>query len=114
MPEYDHVFPLIDAGICKEEAHGIIQKHGIPRPHMYDLGFPNNNCIGCVKQGKGFWNLTRKVFPDVFAASAKMERLIGHSCINGIFLDELDPGAGRNEPMIMPECGAACELVTGP
>jgi hypothetical protein len=39
-----------------------------------------------------------------------MERRVGHSCINGVFLDELDPEAGRDEGPIVPECGAAREL----
>ena len=36
------------------------------RPLMYDLGYPNNNCIGCVKGGMGYWNHIRKDFPEVF------------------------------------------------
>jgi hypothetical protein len=76
---------------------------------MYDLGYHNNNCVGCVKGGKGYWNKIRIDFPEVFAARAKMERDIGRSCINGTFLDELDPEAGRKEGPIVPECGADCE-----
>jgi len=78
---------------------------------MYDLGYPNNNCIGCVKGGMGYWNKIRIDFPDVFEQRAKEERLIGHSCIKGCFLDELDPNRGRNIE-IFPECGIACELLT--
>lgn len=36
---------------------------------------------------------------------------IGHSCINGTFLDELDPDAGRMEKEIMQDCGIMCYLV---
>ena len=32
---------------------------------MYDLGYPNNNCIGCIKGGMGYWNRIRKDFPDI-------------------------------------------------
>ena len=41
---------------------------------MYDMGYPNNNCIGCVKGGMGYWNHIRKDFPEVFDSRAKLER----------------------------------------
>lgn len=112
MPEHEHVFPLIERGISKEEAHGILLQHGIRRPVMYDLGYQNNNCVGCVKGGRGYWNKIRRDFPDVFAKRAAMERVIGGSCINGVYLDELDPTAGRDEGPIVPQCGAACEILS--
>lgn len=31
---------------------------------MYDLGYANNNCIGCVKGGIGYWNKIRIDFPE--------------------------------------------------
>jgi hypothetical protein len=115
MPDHDHAFPLVDHGVDKEEAHGILARAGIRRPRMYDLGFPNNNCRGCLKGGKGYWNLIRKVWPDVFALRAQTERLIGGTALhdkNGpIYLDELDPNAGRDEGPIVAECGVACEAL---
>ena len=111
MPNHEHVFPLIEHGISKKEAHAILERAGIKRPVMYDLGFGNNNCVGCVKGGKGYWNQIRIHFPEVFAARSRMEREIGASCINGTYLDELDPKAGRNEKPIAPECGAACSMI---
>lgn len=97
MPEFHHEFPLIDKMLTKEDAHAILERLGIRRPQMYDLGYQNNNCIGCVKGGMGYWNKIRKDFPDVFERRAKLEREIGHSCIKGVFLDELDPNRGRME-----------------
>lgn len=44
-PEYEHVFPLIEKQLSKEEVHGILQQLGIKRPLMYDLGYQNNNCF---------------------------------------------------------------------
>ena len=110
MFEFTHEFPLIDKGISKEEAHGMLERLGIARPRMYDLGYSNNNCVGCVKGGKGYWNKIRKDFPEVFNNMAKLEREVGHSCIKGTFLDELEPGLGRMSDEITPECGIACEL----
>jgi len=109
MREDDHVFPLQDRGLSKEDAHGILAAAGIARPRMYDLGFPNNNCKVCVRGGMGYMNHCRKHFPKEFASRAAMERRIGASCINGTYLDELDPDAGRDCKIILPECGAMCE-----
>ena len=101
-------FPLIEQHISKAEAHGICDRLGIKRPAMYDLGYPNNNCIGCVKGGKGYWNRIRKDFPTVFRRRAKQEREIGHSCIKGVFLDELGEDEGRMDTEVFPECSFMC------
>jgi hypothetical protein len=111
MPQQEHLFPLCEKSISKEEAHGILRQAGIKRPAMYDLGLHNNNCRVCVKGGKGYMNLCRRLFPDEFWARARLERLIGASCINGVYLDELDPEAGRHEEPIVEECGAMCEII---
>lgn len=110
MFEFNHEFPLIDNNISKQEAHGILEKIGIKRPAMYDLGYNNNNCIGCVKGGMGYWNKIRKDFPEVFERRAKLERELGCTTITGIYLDELEPNRGRFSKEIMPECGIACEM----
>ena len=60
---------------------------------------------------KGYWNKIRVDFPEVFAARAAMERDIGASCINGTFLDELDPEAGRTQKIIVDDCGILCEAM---
>ena len=108
MIEYQHEFPLIDRGLTKEDAHGMLASLGIKRPLMYDLGYKNNNCVGCVKGGMGYWNKIRVDFPEVFQRMAELEREIGHSCLNGVFLDELDPSRGRIEEEIMEECSIMC------
>lgn len=111
MPDYEHEFPLIEHGLTKEEAHGLAWKLGLKRPAMYDLGYPNNNCVGCVKAGMGYWNKIRKDFPDVFERRAKQEREIGHSCIKGVFLDELEPDRGDMKTEVMEDCGIMCQLL---
>ena len=110
MSDYDHEFPLIDHGLTKVDAHGLAAKLGLKRPAMYDLGYPNNNCIGCVKGGGGYWNKIRVDFPEVFKRRAEEERMIGHSCLRGRFLDELDPEYGRMQKVILEDCGVSCEL----
>ena len=112
MPNFRHEFPLMDKGLTKEDVHGLFERiFDFPRPKMYDMGYKNNNCIGCVKGGMGYWNKIRVDFPEVFDRMAKLEREVGHSCINGVYLDELDPDRGRIEDEIMPDCGVRCYLV---
>lgn len=111
MTDYDHEFPLIENGFTKEDCHALAKELGLKRPVMYDLGYPNNNCVGCVKGGMGYWNKIRVDFPDVFERRARQEREIGHSCIKGVFLDELDPKRGRMDLEVMEDCGIACQLV---
>lgn len=113
LTDYDHEFPLIDQGLSKEECHGIADKLGLKRPLMYDLGYPNNNCIGCVKGGMGYWNKIRMDFPEVFERRARQEREIGRSCIKGVFLDELEPNRGNMDTEVFEDCTIACQLLTG-
>lgn len=42
----------------------------------------------------------------------KQKREIGHSCINGVFLDELEPDRGNINTEIMEDCTIACQLLT--
>ena len=109
--EHKHLFPLIDRGLTKEDCHGLCSSLGIKRPKMYDLGYRNNNCIGCVKGGMGYWNKIRKDFPEVFAERARLEREIGASCINGVYLDELEPDRGRFDDEVLEECSIFCQMI---
>ena len=110
MPQFDHVFPLIDKNLTKQDTHGICERLNIHRPAMYDLGYNNNNCIGCVKGGMGYWNKIRKDFPDVFDGRAKLERELGNSILKECYLDELDPSRGRMSEEISMDCGIMCML----
>lgn len=104
------LFPLIENKLSKNECAGIIQKQGIKLPEMYLLGYNNNNCIGCVKGGKGYWNKIRKDFPETFEKMANLERKLNHSCINGVFLDELQKNEGDDSEFVMPDCGIFCSV----
>jgi len=112
LSDYDHEFPLIEQGLTKAECHGIANKLGLKRPAMYDLGYPNNNCIGCVKGGMGYWNKIRVDFPEVFERRAKQEREIGRSCIKGIYLDELELDRGNMDMEVFEDCTIACQILT--
>lgn len=108
-PDLNAEFPLFDNGLTKSFCHQLIRKSGIALPAMYLLGFHNNNCIGCVKGGKGYWNKIRVHFPKFFWEMAALERELGYALCEGVFLDELPPNAGRykDEPVI--DCGVICE-----
>lgn len=107
---------LITANLVKQDCLAIIQDAGIEIPEMYKLGYKNNNCIGCVKGGMGYWNNIRKDFPDVFARMAMVERDIGHSVLKEpvgsapIYLDELDPNRGDMKNEMDIECSFFCEM----
>jgi hypothetical protein len=109
FPEVTTDFILIEKGIQKKECLGLLAKTGIDIPMMYKLGFNNNNCIGCCKGGQGYWNHVRKHFPDWFDRASKIERELGHS-ITGVFLDELDPNAGRHD-INVPTCDFLCQTI---
>lgn len=116
MPNYDHRFPLIECGMAKQDAHELANRLGLKRPAMYDLGYNNNNCIGCLKGGIGYWNKIRRDFPDVFATRAKLERDLGRFILkdkdgNPLWLDELDPDRGADVREIPNfSCGIMCEI----
>lgn len=111
---------LADNGITKNDCYRIVQEAGIELPAMYKLGYNNNNCIGCVKGQAGYWNKIRVDFPEAFDRMAKLERKMDvainktYKTVDGkkkrirVFLDELDPKAGRNVPLPDIECGALC------
>ena len=108
--------PLIDLGITKDRCFEILYEAGIKVPEIYSLGFPNANCVGCVKAtSPTYWNLVRKEFPEVFNERAEQSRELGARLVRvggeRIFLDELDPQAKGYKLKQMPsfECGLFCE-----
>lgn len=53
----------------------MIEGAGIEIPEMCKLGYPNNNCIPCVKATSSrYWALVRKTHPDKFEPMAKLSR----------------------------------------
>jgi len=108
-PHTNPLFPLIENKLSKNECAGIIAGAGIEIPAMYKLGYNNNNCIGCVKGGAGYWNKIREDFPEVFAQMAAVEREVGASCMK-VFLDELPADSGRHTDLVLPECGIFCQV----
>lgn len=108
FPDVQLRCPLIQKNLFHDDCLALLREVGIALPKMYLLGYRNNNCPGCVKGGKGYWNKVRIDFPEVFARRARQEREIGRSCISGCFLDELEPGAGRYDAEPDISCEGAC------
>lgn len=106
---------LIEEGITKADCYQILQEAGLELPRVYKMGYPNANCIGCVKAtSPTYWNHVRKMHPDVFEARAKQSEKIGAKLVRvknkRILLVDLDPLAkGRPMKDMDFECGIFCE-----
>jgi len=116
MTERSNVIPvLIDEKITKSDCYYILQSQGLELPRVYSLGYPNANCIGCVKAtSPTYWSHVKSVHPDVFQKRAEQSRRIGARLVRykgkRLFLDELPDGAKGNPMKNMDiECGLFCE-----
>ena len=114
--ERDNILPvLIDAGLTKQDCADMLIKAGIAPPRIYLDGYPNANCIGCVKAtSPTYWNLVREKHPDVFHRRAVQSRELGAKLVRvnneRIFLDELPADAvGRPLKTMQIDCGLFCE-----
>ena len=115
LTERDNVLPvLIEHGITKADCYEIVSSAGIQLPRIYHLGYPNANCVGCVKAtSPTYWNHVRKVHPEVFQQRAEQSRRLGTKLVRHkgerIFLDELPEDAqGRPMKTMDIECGIFC------
>lgn len=109
--------PLIERGLTKEACHAILERAGIKRPRVYDLGFTNGNCVGCVKStSPGYWALVRQEFPETFARRAEQSRRFGarltHLPGRGderFFIDEI-PEDQPTKEALSPRCDFLCQI----
>ena len=105
---------LIEKSLTKQDCLAILERAGIELPVMYKLGYQNNNCIGCVKGGLGYWNKIRHDFPEQFERMANMERTINAKILkhNGerIWLTDLPADAGDYPTEQSIECGIFCHM----
>jgi hypothetical protein len=112
--ERDNVLPvLIEDGITKQMCFDIITSAGIALPRVYSMGYPNANCIGCVKAtSPTYWNHVRRMHPDQFRERAEQSRSLGVKLVRykgkRIFLDEL-PENAKGRGMKSYECGIFCD-----
>jgi hypothetical protein len=117
LTERANVLPvLINAGMSKEDCFALLREEGIDLPRVYAQGYPNANCIGCVKAtSPSYWNHVRREHPGIFAERAEQSRRLGTKLVRfkgqRIYLDELPEDAvGRPlKSMKAVECGLFCE-----
>jgi hypothetical protein len=105
---------LIEKGLTKQDCLAILQRANIELPAMYKLGYQNNNCIGCVKGGAGYWNKIRVDFPEKFDRMSAMEKKIGAKILKigdeRIWLSDLPKNAGDYPKEKAIECGIFCHM----
>lgn len=116
LTERSNLLPiLIEENLTKNDCFALINQAKIKPPEIYKYGFPNANCIGCVKASSPtYWNLVRETFPEIFEHRAKQSREIGAKLVlvkrKKTFLDELDPlTKGRSLKNYNIECNVFCE-----
>ena len=114
--ERENVLPvLIEEKLTKADCFALIKEAGIELPEVYKKGYPNANCIGCVKAtSPTYWNHVRLMHPLVFADRAAQSRIIKCRLVRvkgkRIFLDELKvTDKGRPIKNMNFECGIFCE-----
>lgn len=119
LTEISNVIPvLIDYGITKSDCFQILDRIGLRRPAVYDRGYPNANCLGCVKAtSPTYWNHVRSQDPAVFDDRSAQSRELGVRLARykgkRVFLDELPMTAkGRSIKNWTVECGLFCEEKT--
>lgn len=117
LTERTNVLPvLIWCGLTKQKCFEFVNAHGLVLPRIYKLGYPNANCIGCIKAtSPTYWNHVRQQHPTIFWQRALVARRHGKKLVRvnneRIFLDELSSDA-KGRPMkqlVMPDCSIFCE-----
>lgn len=113
-PELIIETPLIDMGLTKANCLAMIQRAGIKPPRVYAMGFPNANCVPCVKsQSPAYWALIRKEFPKEFERMVKLSRELDVRLVRikgeRRFIDEIPAEQGLTEVQV-PECDFLCHI----
>jgi len=114
LNERENTLPiLIDLKLTKGRCFEILEEAGIKLPKIYELGFPNANCIGCVKSSSPtYWNHVRKTFPDVFNQRVEQSEEIGCKLVKvkgeRVMLSELKI-KDKGGKMKSFECGIFCD-----
>lgn len=110
--------PLIENNFNKADCFDLMNRAGIELPAMYKQGYRNNNCIGCVKGGMGYWNKIRKDYPLQFQRMSDLEQRFGEGAFlfrdpktsKRISLKDLDPNAGNYAQEEDSQCSVMCSI----
>jgi hypothetical protein len=106
--------PLIERGLTKAACLSMVKAAGISPPRVYEMGFPNANCIPCCKAtSPSYWALVRERFPAEFERMAELSRRLGARLarVDGerVFIDEIPVGFDTAKPL-SPECDFLCAI----
>lgn len=106
--------PLIERGITKAACLAMLQTMGIKEPRTYAMGFPNANCLPCVKAtSAAYWALVRIHFRSEFDRMVQLSRSLDVRLarLNGerVFIDEIPEDHPVTDP-IAPECDFLCAM----
>lgn len=119
-PELTLWWPLLQKGLTKQDCKQMLSDAGIQLPKMYQRGFDNNNCPGCVKvTSPWYWDQIRTQFPEVFKRRCEQSRKLNVKLVElkgeRIFLDELPTGPfKRIKRTENASCGPECGTGTNP
>lgn len=116
-PDRPAMAPLIEQSLTKSDCKAMIERAGMQLPIMYEMGYHNANCIGCVKGGEGYFRAIREDFPAAFEELAQAQEEIGPGAY--LFRDRRtgaryslrnipEGAARRNEEL--PSCSFFCEI----
>lgn len=112
--ERGNTLPVLLSNLTtKKDCFNVLSKANIKLPEIYAMGYPNANCVGCVKAtSPTYWNLVRHTYPVVFEQRAEQSRRIGAKLVRvkgkRIFLDELKP-TDKGAPITSWDCGIFCD-----
>lgn len=103
---------LRDYGLTKPDCLRMIEHAGIKLPMMYQLGYANNNCPGCLKvTSPAYWNKIRRDFPAVFETRMQQSRELNVKLVQlkgkRIYLGEL-PAEADEVVKENLSCGPDC------
>ncbi len=109
--------PLIERGLNKAACLAMVQGAGIEPPLTYALGFPNANCLPCVKAtSPAYWALVRRHFPERFERMAALSRELRVRLCRikneRRFIDEIPADHPVTAP-IVPVCDMLCAMESG-
>lgn len=109
---------LQERGLTKADCLSVLKSVGIALPKMYQLGFQNNNCLGCVKATSlDYWDKVRRYFPKVFARRVDQSEKFGVRLTRyqgkRIFLRDLPKGPFRGKGETI-SCGPDCGIASFP
>ncbi len=118
--EVDIQTPLIDHGLTKKDCLAMIENAGIELPAMYQLGYKNNNCCGCVKASSpAYWLKIKQDFPKRFEIMRAFEIMTGASIckatVDGVSdvrikLDQIPDHIKPMDDSLDIQCGIFCHL----